>query len=178
MGILKPKVPKLPEAPDPLKQIELQARFNRIGQDTPFGSTSFVQNPDGSFTQKQTLSPELQQAFQRALQFSGPSQQVQLPDQVGQLAGALAGKLGQRFGLNLGNSPLSLKPPPAQQQPGADANQPPAVQPPPSLPPVQTTPAQPAEPNQGENTRFGGGGSFGGASNLDLFEILRNLRRP
>src|SRR3989304_5126900 len=74
-SLLSKKAPTPKDAPDPLAQIELQAKLNRVGQQTPFGATQFVRNADGSFDQKQTLSPELMQAFQNAVGISGTPQQ-------------------------------------------------------------------------------------------------------
>lgn len=116
-SLLSKKAPKPAAAPDPTQQIELEAKLNRIGQDTPFGSTNFVRNPDGSFNQVQTLSPELQQAFQNAAGIAGkPQQGVEADPRLASLAGALADRVGQRFGIDPTGQPLSFKPAGEPQQ--------------------------------------------------------------
>lgn len=166
-SLLSKKAPKPAAAPDPLQQIELQAKLNRVGQETPFGSTQFVKNADGSFNQKQTLSPELMQAFRNALSISGrPQQQVEADPRLAGLAGALADRVGQRFGIEPSGQPLSFKP----------AGQPQAF-PEPIAPPVQAQNPTPVvtPPPQVPIAPLPGRGAFNGNR---ANEFGRNIRLP
>jgi hypothetical protein len=63
-----------------------QTLVNRPNQDTPWGSTDWTKNPDGTWNQKVTLAPEEQQALDQQRQFDLQQQGIAtgLLDKAGQ----------------------------------------------------------------------------------------------
>lgn len=119
----KKKETKLPTAKqlDPL--LQLQDKYNRVGVETPFGSQNYRTNPDGTRTLVTTLGPQGQQLVDRSMGLAmTDSEQMHVPQQVNDIAAALAGRVGGRFGLQTGQ-PMQLgtgqsqKPPQGQQPP-------------------------------------------------------------
>lgn len=58
--------PSAPTPFDPSQLIALEAQYNRINQNTPFGSLTFANGPNGS-TSNMTLSPEYQNLLTQSL---------------------------------------------------------------------------------------------------------------
>ena len=83
---------------------DLQAQLNRVDETNPFGSSKFVQRPDGSWERITDLSPEEQAKLQQNAAFQG------------QLGGMLQGQLGQ-VGQSL-QQPFSLSGAPAAPSQG------------------------------------------------------------
>ena len=103
--------------------LDLQAQYNRVGVETPFGAQNYRTNKDGSQSLVTTLGPQGQQLVDRSVGLSMiDSEQMQVPDQVNQIASALAGRAGNRLGVQTGG-PMQLgssqqqKPPQGQQPP-------------------------------------------------------------
>lgn len=142
-----PKLPK-PEQLAPL--LELQAKNNRVGVETPYGKQTYRKNADGTYSMVTDVGEEGQAMIDRAGRL-GMTDSAMLPgySQADAIAGALAGRVGGRLGLNLGNSPMQLvhrpqsptKPPKTTETiPTPDGvAPPPPSQPPPTQPP-QTKP--------------------------------------
>ena len=57
MGSSNKKAPKQPKMPDPRELIALQAEYNRVNVDTPFGSQTYVPGPNGSTTLRSDIGP-------------------------------------------------------------------------------------------------------------------------
>ena len=113
---------KLPSAKDLRPLLDLQAQYNRVGVQTPFGSQNYRTNPDGTQTLVTTLGPQGQKLVDRSMGLAmTDSQQMQVPQQVNDIASALAGRVGNRLGVQGGGQPMQLsgqqKPPQGQQPP-------------------------------------------------------------
>lgn len=104
------KSPKQQKMPDPKELIALQAEYNRVNVDTPFGKQTYVPGPDGSTTLKTDIGPEGQQLVGRGVGLGmTDSNRMNVDPRMNQLAGALLGNVGKRFGMDLGGS-LELAP--------------------------------------------------------------------
>lgn len=94
-----------PKAPDPNTVIQAQERANHYNASNPFGSANWSTGPDGRDTLTQSYSPGVQQMYQQALtSASTPRQQMQVPEGMSQLASAILGRVGARYGLGSGNA--------------------------------------------------------------------------
>lgn len=136
---------KPPQAPDPNVIIPLESQYNRWNSSGPFGSQSWSSGgPGGHETLTTNLSPQMQGAVDRAFQAS----QAQLtpkyiPQGLDQLASAMLGRIGSRYGLS-GNGlntnlqaqkPQSQSPlPPTMGGGMMTTNQPPSMGPPSTMP--------------------------------------------
>lgn len=139
------KAPKQQKMPDPKELIALQAEYNRVNVDTPFGSQTYVPGPDGSTTLKTDIGPLGQQLVNRGVSLGmTDSNRMSVDPRMNDLAGALLGNVGKRFGMNLGGS-LQLAPEANMPQTPAKPQQ--QTQPAPSLTtamPMGTASGQPA----------------------------------
>lgn len=68
--------------------IDQQMRFNRPNEQNPYGDLQYIENPDGSITQRQTLNPWEEQKLGQ-----DRSRDVAL----GELAGVIGGNVGKSF---------------------------------------------------------------------------------
>jgi hypothetical protein len=147
MGSSSKKNPRQQAMPDPRQLIELQAATNRVNVDTPFGSQTYGAGPNGSTTLRTDIGPQGQALVGRGMSLGMTDSARQNVDpRMNELAGALLGRAGNRFGLNLGGS-LQLSPDAVTPQPQAK-------------PQAQTPPAPQglAPAPQGGGQGFGGGG--------------------
>ena len=95
----------------------MQAKYNRVGVETPFGSQNYQKNPDGSYKMVTDIGPEGQALVSRAAGLGmTDSNRLQTPGQLSPIMGALASRVGQRLGVPLGNMPINLSQAPAQPQ--------------------------------------------------------------
>lgn len=116
MGSSSKKSPKQQAMPDPRELIELQAETNRVNVDTPFGSQTYVPGPNGSTTLKTDIGPLGQELVNRGVSLGmTDSNRMTVDPRMNDLAGALLGKVGQRFGMDLGGA-LQLAPTPNMPQ--------------------------------------------------------------
>lgn len=154
------KSPKQQKMPDPKELIALQAEYNRVNVDTPFGSQTYTPGADGrSTTLKTDIGPEGQQLVGRGVGLGmTDSNRMSVDPRMNQLAGGLLEKVGKRFGMDLGGS-LQLAP--EANMPQAKPQQ--QVQPTPG-----PTTAMPVGPGTGFGAPAGGiprvGGGSGGFS--------------
>lgn len=135
----------MPDMPDPAQLIELAARVNRVNTDTPFGSQTYVPGPDGSTTLRTDIGPMGQALIGRAGALGlTDSQRLQIDPRLEQLAGGMLGRVGERFGMDLGGSlglggqgqgPNAAKPPGGTKPGSQPLPSPGGVQPAPGLPP-------------------------------------------
>lgn len=96
---------KPPPAPDPQRIIELQNQFNRTNTVNPFGSSYWSKDQNGHETVTTTPSEQMQAAINRAFALSAtPSQKLYVPQGMDQLASAIMGRVGARYGLGNGNA--------------------------------------------------------------------------
>lgn len=171
MGSSK-KAPKAPKMPDPRELIALQAEYNRVNVDTPFGSQTYVPGPNGSTTLRTDIGPLGEALVGRGVSLGMTDSARQTIDpRMNQLAGALMGRLGERFGMDLGSGAAQLAPDPAMPQP---QNKPaPAQQPMPNPQLPQQGPQGP-QPN-----RPGGSGGVIPRDTQDprLLEFLQRIGR-
>ena len=118
MGKPKVEAAKLPTAAELGPLIDLQAKYNRVGVETPFGSQNYAKNPDGTYKMVTDIGPEGQQLVSRAVGLGmTDSARMAVPPQLEGMAGALASRVGQRMGLQYGNQPIQLgQPAPMPQQ--------------------------------------------------------------
>lgn len=94
-----------PSAPDPNQVIQAQERANHFNASNPFGSATWSTGPDGRDTLTQSYSPGVQHMYDQALaSASAPRQQMQVPEGMSQLASAILGRVGARYGLGTGNA--------------------------------------------------------------------------
>lgn len=94
-----------PSAPDPNQVIQAQERANHYNASNPFGSATWSTGADGRDTLTQSYSPGVQQMYQQALtSASTPRQQMLVPEGMSQLASAILGRVGARYGLGSGNA--------------------------------------------------------------------------
>lgn len=143
------KKPRTPDMPDPRELIELQAEYNRVNVDTPFGSQTYVPGPDGSTTLRTDIGPLGQALVGRGVSLGMTDSARQNVDpRMNELAGALLGRVGDRFGMNLGGA-LQLSPDAAMPQPQAK--------------PQTQTPPSPSGPGVVDAGQGPGAGWFGGA---------------
>lgn len=126
------KAPKQQKMPDPKELIALQAEYNRVNVDTPFGSQTYIPGADGkSTTLKTDIGPLGQQLVNRGVGLGmTDSNRMNVDPRMNDLAGALLGNVGKRFGMNLGGS-LQLAPEANMPQTPAKPQQ--QTQPAPSL---------------------------------------------
>lgn len=116
MGSSSKKAPKAPKMPDPKELIALQAEMNRVNIDTPFGSQTYVPGPNGSTTLKTDIGPLGEALVGRGVSLGMTDSARQTIDpRMNELAGALLGRVGQRFGMDLGGA-LQLSPDAAMPQ--------------------------------------------------------------
>lgn len=170
----KPDAPKMPTANELRPLIELQAQYNRVGTETPFGSQNYRRNPDGTFSMVTDIGPEGRGLVGRAVGIGmTDGNRMQVPEQISGIASALADRIGSRFGLPAGGG-FQLAPqaamPPAKQQLQA----PPAAGGLPGVPPGVTPPS--TGPSIGGNRAptGSGGGMFVGS---DLGSQIDRLRQ-
>lgn len=112
---------KPPPAPDPKEIIGLQNQYNRYNTSNPFGSTSWSQGENGHETQTTSLSPQMQQAMDRAFGAAAtPYTKEYVPQGMDQIASAIMGKVGQHYGVDNLNTNLKQQgmPPPSANMPG------------------------------------------------------------
>ncbi len=112
---------KPPPAPDPKEIIGLQNQYNRYNTSNPFGSTSWSQGENGHETQTTSLSPQMQQAMDRAFGAAAtPYTKEYVPQGMDQIASAIMGKVGQHYGVDNLNTNLKQQgmPPPSANIPG------------------------------------------------------------
>jgi len=161
------KRPKTTPMPDPKELIALQAEYNRVNVDTPFGSQTYVPGPNGTTTLKTDIGPLGQQLVDRGVSLGmTDSNRMTVDPRMNELAGALLGKVGDRFGMNLGGS-LQLAPTPNMPQPSSKP------QPQPQPPPTGVPPIMP--PPQGG----GAGGAFTPSFNIPQNVMqLQAMQKP
>ena len=95
---------KPPPAPDPQQIIALQSQYNRYNQNGPFGSTTWTKDPNGHETQNITPSERMQGSIDRAFDAAEtPLQREYIPQGMDQLASAILGRVGARYGLGSAN---------------------------------------------------------------------------
>lgn len=95
---------KPPPAPDPAQIIALQSQYNRYNQSNPFGTASWSTDPNGHETLTTTPSERTQGAIDRAFTAAEtPYQRMDTPTGLGQLAEAMLGRVGARYGLGSAN---------------------------------------------------------------------------
>lgn len=107
-----------PPPPDPEELFRLNNLTNRVNQQTPFGSTGWSEDASGRATQTTSLSPQMQAAVDRAFALSAQPMEraegFQIDPFVNQIGAGIAGRVGQRYGVQPGDKggqqPL---PPPA-----------------------------------------------------------------
>lgn len=132
----KPKASSI-DVPDPLEIINAEKEANRFDTSGPFGDTSWQGN-----RQTTSLSPEMQalqsKMFGQAMQ---GSQMFEMPDFVQQIAGGVANRAGDIYGVSKpqpGSAPPPMPsmpaPPPPSQAPSPMPYQPPPVGPDPNGP--------------------------------------------
>lgn len=98
---------KLPTPGELGPLLELQSKYNRVGVSTPFGAQNYSRNPDGSYNLNTTVSPGMQAMIDRVGGLAmTDSARMQGSPQVDAISGALAGRVGDRLGLSLGNAPM------------------------------------------------------------------------
>lgn len=90
---------KAPKAPDPVLMAQLQNNANRVNEVGPFGSSMYSEDGDGRATRTTTMSPELQQAYQRMNMLAGQSGTWQAPAGYDQLTNAVGQRVADRYGL-------------------------------------------------------------------------------
>jgi hypothetical protein len=119
----KKKETKLPSAKQLEPLLQLQDKYNRVGVETPFGAQNYRTNPDGTRTLVTSLGPQGQQLVDRSMGLAmTDSEQMHVPQQMNDIASALAGRVGGRFGIQTGG-PMQIgtgqaqKPPQGQQPP-------------------------------------------------------------
>jgi hypothetical protein len=94
-----------PSAPDPNAVIRAQENANHYNANNPFGSASWTTGADGRDTMTQSMSPVMQQLMNQATGSAlAPRQQMQTPEGMNQLASAILGRVGARYGLGTGNA--------------------------------------------------------------------------
>jgi len=98
---MSPSRPRTVAPPDPSIAIREQGRQNRVGQRTPFGSSLYREEPDGSYVVDTELSPGMQALVERqgglAMQ---DSNRARVDPGLSMLATALMGRYGGRMGLS------------------------------------------------------------------------------
>lgn len=98
-----------------------------MGVETPFGSQNYRKNPDGTTTMVTDIGEEGRGLVGRAVGLGmTDSSRMQIPPQLEGIAGALASRVGQRYGLQYGSQPMQL---------GSPAPQPAAKPQPQQMPP-------------------------------------------
>lgn len=144
------KAPGLPK-PEELKPLlELQNQYNRVGVENPFGSQNYRRNPDGTSTLVTDIGQDGQNMIRRAGTLGmTDSAMVQGNPQLDAMAGALAGRVGSRLGLQGGGSPIGLVQQPTRPQKPQTATPPTngTGLPPPPTDPTTTPTTQPPGTN-------------------------------
>lgn len=176
---------KPPAAPDPNQVLALQNQYNRSNSVGPFGSQSWSSSgPGGHETLTTNLSPQMQGAVDRAFAAaSTPYQKEYVPQGMDQLASAILGKVGGRYGISGSDLNTNLQ----QQKPAAGMSpQPPNMagmgiqtQGPGGMGPAQLM-QQPGAMGMGGMGGLMGanGGGFGGASPLAAMQALQGQNSP
>lgn len=153
------------------KLMQMEADLNRTNRQGIFGGWDWQENPDGSWTQYQTLAPGMQvgadRLLARATQGMGD---YQSPSQFGSMLDAMMANQYDRLGLTGGNRPPTEQyGPPSASRPGLfeqtpqlppEAQQPPAGQPPVNM--QQPGYAQALQQMMGMYPGGGGTGGFPG----------------
>lgn len=86
-----------------------------MGVETPFGSQSYAQNPDGSYKMVTDIGQQGQQLVSRAAGLGmTDSTRLQAPGQLNPITGALMSRVGQRMGIPMGSYSTPVSQPPAQ----------------------------------------------------------------
>lgn len=70
-GSSKKDTPSAPATPDYMKLIQEQAKQNRINTKTPYGSSTYTQNADGTWNQVTDIDPRLDNLFGRQIEMAG-----------------------------------------------------------------------------------------------------------
>ena len=126
------KAPNI-DVPDPLAIIEAEKQANRTGTITPFGSS--VWQGDNQVTE---FSPQMQGLADRMISLAGQDgQRFQMPSFMNDIAGAMMGRVGERYGLD---------PSQATTKPQQSAPMPSPVAPPPMPPPSPVPGPMPTQP--------------------------------
>jgi hypothetical protein len=82
----------------------LQSQYNRYNSSNPFGSSSWSTDPNGHETLTQAPNERTQSAIDRAFTSAEtPYQQEYIPQGMNQLASAIMGRVGARYGLGDAN---------------------------------------------------------------------------
>lgn len=156
MGGKKAPETKLPTAQQLAPLIDLQAQYNRVGYRTPFGEQRYIVGPDGRSSVMETdIGPEGRALVGRAVGIGmTDSARMRPPEQVNAIAGALANRIGSRFGLDPQQGfQLSQTPAQTPSKPAAQA-----AMPRPSQPIAeQGAPQYPAQPVDPASNVIGGG---------------------
>lgn len=93
---------KSAKSPDVPEALDYRQILNLIMQNSnsPFGSTTYEEGPNGRITRNMQFSPQVQPAFDRlAYRAANPDQAYQLPPQLQQLQQALMNQRLQRMGI-------------------------------------------------------------------------------
>lgn len=119
-------VGKPPAAPDPNTVLALQNQYNRSNSVGPFGSQTWSTNgPGGHETLTTSLSPDMQNAANRAFAAAAtPYQKEYVPQGMDQLASAILGRVGGRYGLSGSNLNTNFQ---QQKAPQGQSPQPPMM---------------------------------------------------
>lgn len=94
MSIGKPK-PKAPAAPDIQEMIQASARANRVNTATPYGSQTYTENPDGTWSSQVQFSPEMRALFDKQLGLANESPERYQSRAMGD---ALRARMEQKLG--------------------------------------------------------------------------------
>jgi len=94
-----------PKAPDPNTVIQAQENANHFNASNPFGTASWARDASGRDTLTQSMSPQMQAMMNQAITSAQtPRQEMQVPEGMSQLASAILGRVGARYGLGSGNA--------------------------------------------------------------------------
>ena len=141
--------------------IRMEKELNRVDSVTPFGQSIWNGN-----RQETSFSPQMQAASDRMFETLGQGQQrFEPPAFMNDIFGAVANRVGERYGLS---GMDTSKPPPSQQMPQMPA--PPGGIDAPAPMPSQPSPL-PTVPNPGQPQPPG----FGGVNPDEHNEQIRNL---
>lgn len=96
----KSSQPAMPTAAQLQPMLDLQAKYSRVGVETPFGAQNYRTNPDGTTTLVTSMSPQGQALVNRSMGLGmTDSDQVFVPEQMNGIASELANRVGGRFGM-------------------------------------------------------------------------------
>lgn len=111
------KAAAMPTAAELGPIMELQSQYNRVGSNNQLGGQNYKRNPDGSFNLDTTLTPQGQALADRAGSLGmAESSKMHASPEAESIAGALASRIGQRNGLQIGSKPMQLMGNQPQQQ--------------------------------------------------------------